>query len=117
LTSGASDGATPITFADAGELILDASASFSGTVAGFGSASLNDTIDFADMPYVSSGAGATTLAWTQLTSGGNASGTLSATGGGQSANIALLGQYAAGPAPASGRGEWGPRLSDLAEGR
>jgi autotransporter passenger strand-loop-strand repeat protein len=113
LQSGASDGAAPITFTGAGELILDASASFAGTVAGFGSASLNDTIDFADIPFVASGAaGTTTVAWTQLTSGANASGTLQVSGGGHSADITLLGQYLVGNFTASSDNHGGTLVTD-----
>jgi autotransporter passenger strand-loop-strand repeat protein len=113
LTSGASDGAAPITFTGAGELILDASTSFSGTVAGFGSGSLNDHIDLADIGYVGSGSpGATTLGWTQLTSGANASGMLSVSGDGQSANITLFGQYIVGNFTASADGHGGTLVTD-----
>jgi autotransporter passenger strand-loop-strand repeat protein len=110
LTSGASNGAAPITFTGGGELILDASSLFSATIAGFGSASLNDTIDFADIPYV--GPGATTLTWTQLTSGANASGTLMVSQGGHSADITLLGQYAVGQFAPSADGHGGTLVTD-----
>jgi hypothetical protein len=40
--------------------------------------------------------GATTYSWSQTTSGGNGSGTLMVTHGADSANITLLGNYAAG---------------------
>src|SRR6202022_1235425 len=68
----------------------DDSIHFGGLVAGFG---LPDGLDLKEIAYVSSGALATTLSWTQLTSGANASGTLTVSEGGHTANITLLGQY------------------------
>jgi hypothetical protein len=63
-------------------------------VAGFG---LPDQIDFRDIPFVS---GTTTVTWDQLTSGANASGTLTVADGGLTATVTLLGQYMAGAPPA-----------------
>jgi hypothetical protein len=63
-------------------------------VAGFG---LPDQIDFRDIPFVS---GTTTVTWDQLTSGPNASGTLTVADGGLTATVTLLGQYMAGAPPA-----------------
>ena len=96
LASGAVEGSAPLSFTGSGSLVLDASVQFGGLVAGFGSASLSDTIDFRDIPFVASGGTATTVSWTQLTSGANASGTLTVSEGGHTANITLLGQYVAG---------------------
>jgi hypothetical protein len=54
-----------------------------------------DHLDLANIAYIS---GTTTLSWTQLTSGANASGTLTVTDGTPqtTANITLLGQYVVG---------------------
>lgn len=77
LQGGASNGSAPISFTGGGELMLDASTSFSGTVAGFDSGPADDSIDFADIAYVAPGsAGATTVNWSP------GSGTLSVSEGG-----------------------------------
>jgi autotransporter passenger strand-loop-strand repeat protein len=112
IASGGLTGPAPITFAAAGELILDASVLFSGTVAGFGSASMFDTIDFADIPYVASGGSATIASWTQLTSGPTASGTLVISEGGKAADITLLGQYIAGNFSLSSDNHGGTLVTD-----
>src|SRR5207249_1198759 len=74
-------------------LLLDDSVHFGGLVAGFG---LPDRLDLADIPFVGSGASATTMSWTQLISGSTGSGTLTVAEGGHTANITLLGNYVAG---------------------
>ena len=112
LASGAVDGSAPLSFTGSGGLILDASVQFGGLVAGFGSASLSDTIDFRDIPFVASGGTATTVSWTQLTSGANASGTLTVSEGGHTANITLLGQYVAGNFTSSTDGHGGTLVTD-----
>jgi autotransporter passenger strand-loop-strand repeat protein len=92
LACGASvvSGALTVTFSGGGELILNDAVQFGGLVAGF---SGTDRINLVDIPYVASGGwgSPTTLSWTQLTSGANASGTLTVAEGGSSANITLLG--------------------------
>jgi autotransporter passenger strand-loop-strand repeat protein len=93
LASGGLFSGATITFSGGGELLLNDSVQFGGLVAGF---SGTDTIDLVDIPYVASGASHTTLSWTQLTSGANASGTLAVSEGGHAANITLIGQYAQG---------------------
>jgi autotransporter passenger strand-loop-strand repeat protein len=93
LASGVIIGSGAITFSSGGELELSDSHDFHGLVAGF---KVPDSIDLADIPYVSSGAGATRMSWTQLTSGASASGTLTVSENGHTANITLLGQYVAG---------------------
>ena len=95
LASGASvvSGALTLTFSSGGELVLNDAVQFGGFVAGF---SGTDSIDLVDIAYVASGGSGspTTVSWTQLvSSGANASGTLTVSGGGSSANITLLGQY------------------------
>src|SRR5262245_41278441 len=91
VASGGSTGSGAVTFAVSGGgiLQLDDSTHFGGLVAGFAQ---SDLIDLRDIAFTS----ATTLSWTQLTSGATASGTLTVSGGGSFANIDLLGQYAAG---------------------
>jgi hypothetical protein len=77
-----------VTFADGalGNLILDQSLGFSGTVAGFGA---GDTLDLGD---IASGANATL---SYAANGAGTGGTLSVSDGNDTATIALLGQYAA----------------------
>jgi autotransporter passenger strand-loop-strand repeat protein len=93
-----------VSFASGGELALYDAVAFGGLVAGFGA---GDALDLVDIPYVSSGGSATTLSWTQLTSGSSASGTLTVAEGGSTANITLLGQYVAGSCnvASDGRGD------------
>ena len=66
-----------------------------------------------DIPYVASGASATTSGWVQLTSGANASGTLTVSEGGHTANITLLGQYVAGNFHIQSDGLGGTLVTDL----
>jgi autotransporter passenger strand-loop-strand repeat protein len=94
IESGGSIGAGPITFATSGggTLRLDDSVHFGGLIAGFG---LPDQLDLTDIAFIS---GTTTSSWTQLTSGANASGTLTISDGtsGTTASITLLGTYTSG---------------------
>ena len=55
---------------------------------------------------------ATTLSWTQVTSGASASGTLTVSGGGNVANITLLGQYMTGQFTSGGDGFGGTLVGD-----
>ena len=95
-----------IGFMAAGNVILDMSVLFSGTVAGFGT-SLTDTIDLRDVVYNS----ATT---TKSYSGNASSGTLTVNNGfgTATANLALLGQYAAGNFTLSTDGHGGTLVTD-----
>jgi autotransporter passenger strand-loop-strand repeat protein len=87
-------GSGAVTFSSGGILRLDDSIHFGGLVASF---SVPDAMELADIPFVSSGgSGATTVTWTQLTSGASASGSLLVIGGGYSATLTLLGQYVQG---------------------
>jgi len=92
--SGGSTGSGAVSFAlsGGGTLLLEDSVNYGGLVGGFG---LPDRIDFRDIPF-GSGATTATVVWNQLTSGGNASGTLTVSGGGNAASITLLGQYVQG---------------------
>jgi autotransporter passenger strand-loop-strand repeat protein len=95
LASGGSAGM--VTFADNGAaggiFQIDDSMHFSGLVAGF-SSTIPD-LGLLDIPYL---ADTTTYSWSQTTTGNNGSGTLTVSegGGGATANITLLGNYAAG---------------------
>jgi hypothetical protein len=82
--SGGSAGAVPVTFAGGGMLLLDASQSFNGLVAGF---SRSDQLDLRDIAFGSGISVSVTSA--------NGSSTLMVSDGTHSANIELLGQYAA----------------------
>ena len=110
VSRGANAGA--LSFTGSGDLVLDASALFAGTVAGFGKASLADTLDLVDIPYVASGASATTLNWTQLTNGASASGTLLVSQDGHLADITLLGQYMDSNFALSSDGHGGTLVTD-----
>jgi autotransporter passenger strand-loop-strand repeat protein len=92
VASGAAvTGSGAVTFSSGGALRLDDSIHFGGLVAGFG---VPEVMDLADIAFVSSGSGgATTVTWTQLTSGATASGSLLVAQGTDSANLTLLGQY------------------------
>jgi hypothetical protein len=78
---------------------------FNGPVAGFGQP---DFLDLRDIAFSS----ATTLSWTQLTSGANASGTLTVSGGGNAAHITLLGQYVVGQFTKASDGHGGTFIGD-----
>jgi hypothetical protein len=104
-------GSGAVTFSSGGTLRLDDSIHFGGLVAGFG---VLDVMDLADIPFVSSGGsgGATTVTWTQLTSGASASGSLVVAQGTHSANLTLLGQYAQGNFHILGDGASGMLVTD-----
>jgi len=74
-------------------------------VAGFGQP---DFLDLSDIAFTS----ATTLSWIQLTSGASASGTLTVSGGGNVANITLLGQYVVGQFTSASDGHGGTLVGD-----
>jgi autotransporter passenger strand-loop-strand repeat protein len=97
----------------ASTLVLDASTSFHGVVAGFGNhdmplqISAPDQIDLADIAY-----GAVTSKKGPLTySGGLLGGTLTVTDGVHTANIALLGQYTASEFALSNDGHGGTLIT------
>jgi hypothetical protein len=87
VVSGGSTGSSAVTFSGGGELKLDASASFGGTVAGFRP---GDFLDLADVAFGST----TSVSFTEATS--TQSGTLTVTDGTHTASVLLLGQYTAG---------------------
>jgi autotransporter passenger strand-loop-strand repeat protein len=85
--SGGSTGGPPVSFTAAGgTLQLDASRSFTGSIAGFASPTgITEQIDLRDISFA--GAKAT---WTQVN---NSSGTLTVANGSQTASLTLLGMY------------------------
>ena len=96
-------------FLETGSLVLDASASFHGLVAGFGA---SDQIDLRDVGFVT----ATTkkgqqnyLSFTEAAS--NLSGTLTVNDGAHTANIQLLGQYTASEFTAASDGNGGTLIT------
>ncbi len=99
-----------VTFGPFGQLQLADSQDFHNLVAGF--SGINVQLDLQDITYVASGANATTINWTQLTSGASGSGTLTVSQGGHAANITLIGQYATGNFVISGDGGAGTLLID-----
>jgi hypothetical protein len=93
-----------VTFAgDTGTLVLDDSASFSGTVAGMTG---SDVIDFADMDP--------TKVLPPSFTGDASGGTLSVTDGSHRSAIALLGNYLASTFAASPDGHGGTAVTDPA---
>jgi autotransporter passenger strand-loop-strand repeat protein len=106
---GGSVGSSTITFSGGGTLQLDDSVHFSsGLVAGFG---LPDMLDLRDIAFIS---GTTSVHWQQLTSGSAAGGTLTVGDGSPAttANITLLGQYAAGNFNIQNDGAGGTLVTD-----
>jgi fibronectin-binding autotransporter adhesin len=98
-------GATTFAVSGGGILQLDDSQHFGGLVAGFGQP---DLLDLRDIAFTS----ATTLSWTQVTSGASASGTLTVSGGGNVANITLLGHYVASQFTSASDGQGGTLVGD-----
>jgi hypothetical protein len=96
-----------VTFAgNAGSLLLDQSQSFTGTVAGFGG---QDQIDLGDIAYSDV---ATTLDyWMNSDSSG---GTLTVSDGSHTANLSLLGQYAASSFAMASDGHGGTLITEAA---
>jgi hypothetical protein len=89
VTSGGSTGSTPITFTNAGGILqLDASPSFNGLVAGFGSPyGVIEEIDLRDIAFGKK----TKLSFKEAQ--GKLSGTLTVTDGTHTTNLTLLGRY------------------------
>jgi hypothetical protein len=104
VTSGASGG--NVTFASGGILQLDSLMAFGGTISGF---HLGDAIDLRSLGFTS---GSTNLSWTQLTSGANASGTLTVSSGAAIETLTLLGQYTAANFSATSGGAGGTLITD-----
>jgi hypothetical protein len=70
---------------------------------------LGDGIDLRSLAYTS---GVTSLSWTQLTSGANASGTLTVSSGAAVENLTLLGQYSQANFSATSDGQGGTLITD-----
>jgi len=104
VTSGANGG--NVTFASGGILQLDSLVAFGGTISGF---HLGDDIDLRGLAFTS---GTTNLSWTQLTSGANASGTLTVSSGAAVETLTLLGQYTAANFSATSDGAGGTLITD-----
>jgi trimeric autotransporter adhesin len=103
VASGGSIGSGPVTFSGGGRLLLDASQSFSGLVAGF---SASDSIDLKDIAF---GSG-TTLSYAPAS--GGTSGTLTVSDGTHIANIELLGNYTAASFTKASDGGAGTLITD-----
>jgi hypothetical protein len=104
VTSGATGG--NVLFASGGILQLDSLVAFGGTISGF---HLGDEIDLRGLAYTS---GTTNLSWSQLTSGANASGTLTVSSGAAVETLTLLGQYTAANFSATSDGAGGTLITD-----
>jgi trimeric autotransporter adhesin len=105
VASGSSAGA--ILFSDSGTLQLDALMAFGGTISGF---TLGDDIDLRGLGFTS---GAINLSWTPLTSGADASGTLTVSSGAAVVEtLTLLGQYSQGSFSATSDGNGGTLITD-----
>ena len=104
VASGAVAGGTiGFTAYSSGELRLDKSRHFSGTLARFGQ---SDEVDLADIAFGSS----VTIGFQEAA--GNASGTLTVANGAFTANLTLLGQYAAGEFHLADDGSGGTLVTD-----
>ena len=98
--------ASRVFFAGGGRLQLDALSQFEGVISGF---DLGDQIDLRSLAYSPA---SSTVSWTQLTSGANASGALSVDEGGHVLNLTLLGQYSAANFNAGVDGHGGTMITD-----
>jgi hypothetical protein len=87
-------------------LVLDASTSFHGVVAGFGNNGAPDQIDLADIAYGTAGKKGP-LSY----NGNDVGGTLTVTDGVHTANIALIGQYTASEFAVSNDGHGGTLIT------
>jgi autotransporter passenger strand-loop-strand repeat protein len=108
VASGGSTGSAPIAFtSNGGDLQLDASVSFHGSIGGFGSPfGVTEEIDLRDVAF---GSG-TALSFTEA--GNNLSGTLTVSDGTHTASLTLLGQYATGNFTLSSDGHRGTFITD-----
>ena len=104
VSSGGSVGA--VDFGSGGILQLDTLVAFGGTISGF---HFGDQIDLRGLAFTS---GKDTLSWSQLTSGANASGTLTVTSGAKVETLTLLGQYAVADFSATSDGHGGTLITD-----
>jgi len=103
IQSGGLTGTSPITYAGGAALILDASANFSGTIAGF---TAGDYLDLRDIAFGS------TTSMSFVEAGNNLSGTLTVTDGSDTANITLLGSYTPNQFNSASDGHSGTVITD-----
>jgi hypothetical protein len=82
---------------------------FGGLVAGFG---VPDVLNLVDIPFVASGATATTATWMQLATGASASGSLMVAQATHSATVMLLGTYMTTNFHLQGNGAGGTVVTD-----
>ena len=104
IASGGLTGSNAITYAGGAALILDASTTFSGTVAGL---AVGDFLDLRDISFIS---GTTTKNFVEA--GSNTSGTLTVSDGTHTANLALLGQYVTAQFNITSDGHGGTLVTD-----
>ena len=95
-----------MTFASGGILQLDSLMAFGCTTSGF---TLGDEIDLRSLGFTS---GTTNPSWTQLTSGANASGTLTVSSSAAVETLTQLGQYTAANFSATSDGFGGTLITD-----
>jgi len=103
IQSGGLTGANPITYAGGAALVLDASANFSGTIAGFTG---GDFLDLKDIAFGS----ITSMNFVEA--GNNLSGTLTVTDGSHTANLTLLGNYSLSQFTSASDGHGGTVITD-----
>jgi autotransporter passenger strand-loop-strand repeat protein len=104
IASGGLTGTNAITYVGGAALILDASMTFSGTVAGL---ALGDFLDLRDISFIS---GTTSKSFSEAAS--NTSGTLTVSDGTHTANLTLLGQYVTAQFNLAGDGHGGTVVTD-----
>ncbi len=108
LGGGSASASDKVTFAGAGVLKLDQSASFAGQIAGFTGP---DILNLADIAFGSN----TTLAFSEASN--NLGGTLTLSDGTNTANIALLGNYMASAFAVSSNGAGGSLVTQQVQGQ
>jgi autotransporter passenger strand-loop-strand repeat protein len=101
IQGGGLTGSNPIIYSGGAALILDASANFIGTIAGF---TAGDYLDLRDIAFGSS----TSMSF----AGNNLSGTLTVTDGSHTAHITLLGDYSPGQFNSGSDGHNGTVITD-----
>jgi len=104
IQSGGLTGANPITYTGGAALILDASANFIGTIAGFTAA--GEYLDLRDIAFGAS----TSMSFVEA--GNNLSGTLTVTDGSHTAHLTLLGNHTPGQFSSASDGHGGTVVTD-----
>ena len=98
--------AVTVLFGNSGTLQLDSPVAFVGTISGF---QLGDGIDLRGLTF---SAASSTSAWTQITTGPNASGSLTVTEGASSVTLTLVGTYTSGNFVVTSDGSGGTLITD-----